>query len=57
MLSKILYLSSALLAGNSCVDVNVNRAKKINIEDIDNNETYNFEWGEYTTTIYIGSPP
>ena len=57
MISKVLFASSALLAGNNCGEINVTRQKKISLEEINEVETYNFEYGEYTTTIYIGSPP
>ena len=57
MISKILFASIALLFGNNCKEVTVKRQKKIKLERINEEESYNFDYGEYTTTIYIGSPP
>jgi hypothetical protein len=56
MLSKILFASTALIVGNSCTkEVKVKRAKKISYKDVDEYENYSY--GEYTTTIFIGTPP
>ena len=55
MLTKLLALSSALIARSSAkTEINMSRVKKI---DINTNEKYSFEYGEYVTTINIGSPP
>ena len=56
MLSKILFASTALIVGNSCTkEVKVKRVKKISYKDVDEYESYSY--GEYTTTIFIGTPP
>ena len=57
MLSKILYFSSSFLSDSNCLDVLVNRTLKVITKEINEVEKYMLDHGEYTTTIYVGSPP
>ena len=54
----MLYLLASLMTTVvTCLDVKMHRTGKVNIVTIDEKEYYNYEHGEYTTTIYLGSPP
>ena len=54
---KMLIATCALLSVVTCLEVNMIRSEQIHIVHIDEKEYYNFQHGEYTTTIYVGSPP
>ena len=53
----MLKLLSVIMTVVTCLEVNMHRTSKIDIVRIDEKEFYNFNYGEYTTTIYIGTPP
>ena len=57
MLSKLFTIAISLTACISAMEIHMNRAAKVNIVEIGENEQYNFEHGEYTTTLWIGTPP
>ena len=43
---------------SSTVEVNMSMTKKIKIlKDIDENEYFDIKEGEYTTSLFIGTPP
>jgi len=52
-----LVILTLLVSLASTYEVHVDRTKKIKIFQYDDKEVYNEYYGEYTATIYLGTPP